>query len=87
MTKKLICFLLISFLFANSAFAEWLGWKYDDERGKGLVMVFAHKELGVNASSPEDLQRMVQYGDAVLVDYGTQCYVLERTMGVLKLEL
>lgn len=76
--KSIVVILMLVFFFEGVSFAEWLGFRQHDANKKGSVLVFKDKNLGSYASSGEDLMKMVQYGDAIMVDYGTECYVLDR---------
>ena len=81
--KKLICLLVLMFLFVpHTSFAEWLGWGES-----GFVLVFRTDNLGNNASSGEDLLQMVKYGDAITVNYGTKCYVIEKRIAAAKVRI
>ena len=85
--KRMFLFFIILSLSVDNAFAAWLGWAKDDIRKQGQVMVFKYDTLGSNASSPEDFMNMVQYGDAILIDYGTKCYVLDRSISKAKVRV
>jgi hypothetical protein len=50
-------------------------------------MVYKDSNLGNNASSGEDLMKMVQYSDAVIVKHGTTCYILEKTFSKAKIRV
>lgn len=85
--KKLLFFTFAFSLMINTVFAAWLGFKEQDADKKGIVMVFKDEQLGTNASSSQDLLKMVTYGDAIIVDYGTECYVLERKFSKAKIRI
>ncbi len=85
--KKLLFFTLVFCLMTNTVFAAWLGFKKNDVDKKGIAMIYKNEELGNNTSSGEDLLKMVMYGDAVIVDYGTECYVLKRKVSRVKVRV
>lgn len=87
MIKTILVTLILFFTLANVSFAEWLGWKRDDSVGEGFVLLYKNEDLGNNASSGEELRQMVIYGDASMIDYGTNCYVLETKFGKAKVRI
>ena len=81
--KKLICLLILMFiLIPHTSFAEWLGREKPD-----FVLVYRTDNLANNVTSAEDLMQMVLYGDAVEVDYGTKCYVIEKKISAAKVRI
>ena len=85
--KTIIVTLILVFISPNLSFAEWLGWKRDDGAREGFVLLYKNENLGNNASSGEELRQMVIYGDASMIDYGTNCYVLETKFGKAKVRI
>jgi hypothetical protein len=49
--------------------------------------LFKNENLGNDISSGEELRQMVIFGDAMMIDYGTNCYVLERAFGRAKVRI
>jgi len=81
--KRVICLLILVFLLIpNTSFAEWLGWGE-----MKFVLVYKTDKLGGNAPKAEDLQKMVRYGHAIMVDSGTKCYVIKKKNGSAKVRI